>query len=143
MPLNRKATAEWKGDLKTGKGTFSATSGAFNGLPYSFTTRFEGTPGTNPEELIAAAHAACFSMAFSANLGNASLKPDYVRTTATLNFEKTEAGWSAISIHLDTHAKVPGATKEQFDAAAKAAKTGCPVSRLLNTKIELTATLDK
>ncbi len=142
MPLHRKATAEWKGDLKTGKGTFSATSGAFKDLPYSFTTRFEGTPGTNPEELIAAAHSACFSMAFSAELGKSGLTPEYVRTTATLEFEKKDMGWTAIGIHLDTHAKVPGATNEQFDAAAKAAKTGCPVSRLLNTKIELTATLD-
>ncbi|HEX9708577.1 MAG TPA: OsmC family protein [Candidatus Thermoplasmatota archaeon] len=143
MPLNRKATAQWNGDLKTGKGTFSATSGAFKDLPYSFTTRFEGTPGTNPEELIAAAHAACFSMAFSGQLGSASLTPEYVRTTATLNFEKTDVGWTAISIHLDTHAKVPGATNEQFEAAAQNAKVGCPVSRLLNTKIELTATMDK
>lgn len=142
MPLNRKATAEWKGDLKTGKGTFSATSGAFKDLPYSFTTRFEGTPGTNPEELIAAAHAACFSMAFSAELGKANVTPDYVRTTATLFFEKQDMGWTATKIHLDTHAKVPGATKEVVEAAAQEAKIGCPVSRLLNTNIEMTATLD-
>lgn len=142
MPLNRKATAEWKGDLKSGTGTFSAATGIFAGVPYNWARRFTEEPGTNPEELIAAAHAACFSMAFSAELGKANLTPDYVRTECNIVFDKTDAGFTVIESRLTTHAKVPGATNEQFDAAAKAAKLGCPVSRLLNTKIELTATMD-
>ncbi len=138
----RRATAQWIGDQKTGSGTFSAASGAFTDLPYSMATRFGDTPGTNPEELIAASLAACFSMAFSEELGKADLKPDYVRTTATLNLDMLDVGWTASSIHLRMNAKVPGATQEQFDAAAQSVKVGCPVSRLLNTEVELTATMD-
>jgi osmotically inducible protein OsmC len=135
--MQRKASAQWNGDLKTGKGTFTSDSGAFKDLPYSFTTRFEGTPGTNPEELIAAAHSACFSMAFSAELGKANLKPDWVKTTCTLTFEKTDKGFAVTESHLATHAKVPRADKAAVEKAANDAKAGCPISRLLNTKITL------
>lgn len=133
----RKASAQWNGDLKGGKGTFSVDSGAFKDLPYSWTQRFEGTPGTNPEELIAAAHAACFSMAFSAELGKANLTPDWIRTTCSVTFEKTDKGFTVTESHLATHAKVPKADKTAVEKAANDAKAGCPVSRLLNTKITL------
>lgn len=140
--MKRGASAEWKGDLKGGKGAITADSGVLKATPYSFTTRFEeGVTGTNPEELVAAAHAACFSMALSAQLGNAGLKPESVRTKATLTMEKLEAGWTATEIHLDVVAKVPGAEQAKFDELADKAKAGCPISRLLNAKITLTKTL--
>src|SRR5437667_12652457 len=105
--MERKASAVWKGGLKDGKGEFSASSGVFSHTPYSFTTRFESTPGTNPEELIAAAHAACFSMALSAQLGAANLTPDSINTTANLKMEKLDSGWAICSVHLDGKAWVP------------------------------------
>jgi osmotically inducible protein OsmC len=142
MPLNRKATAEWKGDLKTGKGTFSAASGAFKDLHYSWGRRFADEPGTNPEELIAAAHASCFSMAFSAELGKANLKPDYVRTECNVVFDKTDKGFAIIESRLTTHVKVPGGAKAAIEKAGNDAKAGCPISRALNTKISLTLTID-
>ncbi|MGA9640666.1 MAG: OsmC family protein [Terriglobales bacterium] len=140
--MERKASAVWKGGLKDGKGTISSTSGVLSNTPYSFTTRFEGTPGTNPEELIAAAHAACFSMALSAQLGGANLAPESISTSATLTMEKLEAGWTITAVHLDVAAKVPGASAEAFNKAAQDAKAGCPVSKVLNAKITMNARLE-
>ena len=139
--MQRKASAVWKGGLKDGKGTVSSTSGVLSNTPYSFTTRFENTPGTNPEELIAAAHAACFSMALSAQLGEAKLTPDNVSTSATLTMEKLDAGWTITAVHLDVVAKVPGASSDAFNTAAQNAKAGCPVSKVLNAKITMAAKL--
>jgi osmotically inducible protein OsmC len=140
--MERKASAVWKGGLKDGKGEFSAPSGVFSHVPYSFTTRFENAPGTNPEELIAAAHASCFSMALSAQLGAANLTPDSINTTANLKMEKQEAGWTITAIHLDVRAKVPKADDAAFQKAAESAKAGCPVSKVLNAKITMSATLE-
>jgi lipoyl-dependent peroxiredoxin len=137
----RKASAVWQGDLKAGKGTVSSASGALKDTQYSFATRFENGVGTNPEELIAAAHAGCFSMALSAELGKAGITPDKIETTATLTMDKIEAGWTVTSIHLETKATIPNADPAKFEAAANGAKAGCPISRLLNTKITLDAKL--
>ncbi|MFQ5919850.1 MAG: OsmC family protein [Thermoplasmata archaeon] len=139
--MKRNANARWIGGLQDGVGTFSTESGVLKGVPYSFSTRFESDPGTNPEELVAAAHAGCFSMALSSALGNAGFSPENIETTATLNFEKADAGWTTTSIHLDVAAKVPGADDAAFQKAAAGAKEGCPISRLLNTEITLTAQL--
>ena len=139
--MKRKASAEWKGGLKDGKGTISTDSGVLRDTQYSFSTRFENGVGTNPEELIAAAHAGCFSMALSGQLGNANLKADSIRTTATVTMEKTEAGFTITAVHLDVAARVPGASNEAFQAAANNAKAGCPVSRVLKAEITLTAVL--
>ncbi len=132
--MERKASAVWKGGLKDGKGAVSSASGVLSNTPYSFTTRFENTPGTNPEELIAAAHAACFSMALSAQLGGANLTPESINTSATLTMEKLEAGWTITAVNLDVVAKVPGASQEAFNTAAQNAKAGCPVSKVLERK---------
>jgi lipoyl-dependent peroxiredoxin len=139
--MERKASAVWKGGLKDGKGAVSSASGVLSNTPYSFTTRFENTPGTNPEELIAAAHAACFSMALSAQLGGANLTPESINTSATLTMEKLEAGWTITAVNLDVVAKVPGASQEAFNTAAQNAKEGCPVSKVLNAKITMNAKL--
>jgi len=139
--MQRKASAVWKGGLKDGQGTVSSTSGVLSNTPYSFKTRFEDTPGTNPEELIAAAHAACFSMALSAQLGGANLTPENISTAATLTMEKLDAGWAITAVHLDVFAKVPGASAEAFNTAAQNAKAGCPVSKVLNAKITMDAKL--
>ena len=133
----RKASAQWNGDLKSGKGTFTSSSGVFKDLPYSWTQRFENTPGTNPEELIAAAHASCFSMAFSAELGKANLKPDWIKTTCSVTFDKTDKGFAVTESHLESTARVPKANRAAVEKAAADAKAGCPISRLLNTKITL------
>ena len=140
--MQRKASAVWKGGLKDGKGSVSSTSGVLSNTPYSFTTRFENTPGTNPEELIAAAHAACFSMALSAQLGGANLTPESINTSATLTMEKLDAGWTITAIQLDVTAKVPNADKAAFEKAANDAKAGCPVSKVLNAKITMNAKLE-
>ena len=129
--MQRKASAVWQGTLKDGKGTISTESGVLDRAQYSFQTRFENGKGTNPEELIAAAHAGCFTMALSAQLTNAKLTPESIETTADVTLEKVEAGQTVTKIHLTTRAKVPGATKEAFDTAANEAKTNCPISRLL------------
>jgi osmotically inducible protein OsmC len=129
--MKRAATAVWDGDLKGGEGTISGESGAFEGLAYSFKTRFEDEPGTNPEELIAAAHAGCFSMAFANELARAGMNPQSVSTTATVTLGKDDKGPAVTDIHLEVKAYVPGADKSDFDAAANAAKTGCPISKLL------------
>jgi osmotically inducible protein OsmC len=140
--MQRKASAVWKGGLKDGKGIVSATSGVLSNTPYSFTTRFENAPGTNPEELIAAAHAACFSMALSAQLGAANLTPESINTTATLTMDKLDAGWTITTIQLDVSARVPKADESSFNKAAENAKAGCPVSKVLNAKITMNARLE-
>jgi len=140
--MERKASAIWQGSLKDGKGEFSATSGVFSHVPYSFKTRFEGAPGTNPEELIAAAHAACFSMALSAQLGGVNLTPESINTTANLKMEKLDSGWAITEIHLDVKAKVPNADDAAFQKAAADAKAGCPVSKVLNAQITMSAKLE-
>jgi osmotically inducible protein OsmC len=140
--MQRKASAVWKGGLKDGKGAVSADSGVLNSTPYSFSTRFENTPGTNPEELIAAAHAACFSMALSAQLGSANLTPSSISTTATLTLEKLESGFSITAIHLEVVGHVPNADDTAFQKAAENAKTGCPVSKVLKANITMSAKLE-
>jgi osmotically inducible protein OsmC len=140
--MKRNASAEWQGDLKTGKGTVSTESTALSKTQYSFSTRFENGKGTNPEELIAAAHAGCFTMALSGQLGNAGLTPQELRTTATVTFEKLDAGWTVTQIHLDVKGKVPNADQAAWEKATQGAKTGCPISRLLNTKITMEAKLE-
>src|ERR1051325_416359 len=139
--MKRKASAVWEGNLKEGKGTVATESRALFSTPYSFGTRFENGVGTNPEELIAAAHAGCFSMAFSAELGKAGITPQKIETTATLTMDKLDTGWSVTGIHLDTTAMIPGADRAKFEAAANAAKAGCPISKLLNTQITMDAKL--
>jgi len=140
--MQRKASAVWKGGLKDGKGTISSTSGVLSNTPYSFTTRFEGTPGTNPEELIAAAHASCFSMALSAQLAGANLTPESINTAATLTMEKLESGWTITAVHLDVTARVPNADAAAFQKAADNAKSGCPVSKVLKADITMSAKLE-
>lgn len=140
--MQRKASAVWKGGLKDGKGAVSSTSGVLSNTPYSFTTRFENTPGTNPEELIAAAHAACFSMALSAQLGAVNLTPESINTSATLTMEKLDSGWTITAVHLEVAARVPNADKGAFDKAAENAKSGCPVSKLLKANITMSARLE-
>ena len=127
----RKASAVWNGSLKEGKGTISTESRVLSNAQYSFSTRFENGVGTNPEELVAASHAGCFSMALSAQLGNAGITPESIETTATVTLEKTDAGFTVTKIHLDVTAKIPGVDAAAFQKAAQDAKTGCPISRLL------------
>jgi osmotically inducible protein OsmC len=141
--MERKASAVWKGGLKDGNGEFSVPSGVFSHLPYSFKTRFEDAPGTNPEELIAAAHASCFSMALSAQLGAANLTAESINTTANLKMEKQDSGWAITAIHLDVSAKVPTADDAAFQKAAQDAKTGCPVSKVLKAQITMSAKLER
>ena len=129
--MDRSASAVWHGGLKDGKGTISTQSGTLKETQYSFGSRFETGVGTNPEELIAAAHAGCFTMALSAQLTDAGIAPENLETTATVTLEKTDDGPTVTKIHLKTRAKVPGAEKEAFDELAKKAKEGCPISRLL------------
>jgi osmotically inducible protein OsmC len=138
----KKASAVWKGDLKDGTGTISTETGVLNNANYGFKSRFETGPGTNPEELIGAAHAGCFSMALSAQLGAAGLKADTIATQASITFDKVGDGFAITASHLDVVAKVPGATAEQFAEIAEKAKTGCPISKVLNAKITMTATLE-
>ena len=140
--MKRKASAVWQGGLKDGKGTISTDSGVLSDTQYSFSTRFENGIGTNPEELIGAAHAGCFSMALSGQLGNAGLVAESIKTTATVTMDKTEAGFTVTEVHLDVRAKIPGATQEAFETAANNAKSGCPISRLLNAKITMEASLE-
>ncbi|MFZ0804463.1 MAG: OsmC family protein [Terriglobales bacterium] len=139
--MQRKASAIWKGGLKDGKGSVSSASGVLNNTPYSFTTRFEDGQGTNPEELIAAAHASCFSMALSVQLGTANLTPTSIETSATLTFEKLDSGWTITASHLDVVGRVPGADQATFQKLADNAKSGCPVSKVLKANITMTATL--
>ena len=140
--MKRNANAEWRGGLKDGKGTISTASGVLDNTQYSFSTRFEDGIGTNPEELIAAAHAGCFSMALSGQLGKAELTAESIRTTATVTLDKVEGNFTITEIHLQVAARVPGASREQFETAANNAKAGCPVSRVLNARITMEATLE-
>src|SRR5512136_213478 len=136
--MDRKASAEWKGGLKDGKGTMSTASGALKNVPYGFLMRFGDAPGTNPEELVAAAHAGCFSMALSGQLEAAGYHPESIATKVTFRFEKTDAGWTVLESRIEVTAKVPGADPTKFQAAAQAAEKGCPISRLLKTEITMT-----
>lgn len=140
--MKKTASAVWQGDLKSGKGTISTESGVLKDNPYGFNTRFEGAPGINPEELIGAAHAGCFSMALSMMLGQAGLTPERIDTTAEVTLDKDDKGFSITAIALTLKAKVPGTDNEQFQQIANQAKEGCPVSRVLNAKISLNATLE-
>lgn len=139
--MKRKASAVWRGGLKDGKGAISTESGALKETQYSFGTRFENGVGTNPEELIAAAHAGCFAMAFSAELGKAGITPESIHTTATVTLEKTDAGFTVTESHLEVTAKVSGADKSKVLEIANAAKAGCPISRLLKTNITMTTAM--
>ena len=132
---------QWKGSLKDGKGSISTESGVLAQTQFSFGTRFESGIGTNPEELVAAAHAACFSMQLSALLGKAGLVPDDIATTAVVTFENLKQGWTVTESHLEVNASIPGVTPESFAKLAEAAKTGCLMSRLLNTNVTMVAKL--
>lgn len=139
--MKKTASAHWQGDLKQGKGTISTESGALKENPYGFNTRFEDTPGTNPEELVGAAHAGCFSMAFSMLLGEEDFTPDSIDTKATVTLKKQNDGFSITAVHLKMQARIPGIDQAKFEEIAKKAKIGCPVSKLLNADITLDATL--
>ena len=140
--MKRKASAIWKGGIRDGKGTISTDSGVLSDTPYSFGTRFGNEKGTNPEELIGAAHAGCFSMALSLMLGEAGFTPENISTVASVTLEKIEGGFGITAVHLDVSAKVPGISPQAFQAAADKAKTGCPVSRVLNAAITMEARLE-
>ena len=139
--MTRKATAHWHGGLKDGRGDISTASGVLSGTAYSFHTRFEQGQGTNPEELIAAAHAGCFSMALSAQLGQEGLTPEEIATTAEVVMENLDSGWTVTESRLTVRATIPGADPAKFEAAAVRAKQGCPISKLLNAKISMDAQL--
>jgi osmotically inducible protein OsmC len=140
--MKRKASAAWQGGLKDGKGTISTGSGVLSETQYSFSTRFEDGIGTNPEELIAAAHAGCFSMALSGQLAGVGLTAENIATTATVTLEKTDAGFTVTEVHLDVTARIPGADPAKFEEAANNAKAGCPISRLLKANITMEAKLE-
>ncbi|WP_437612095.1 OsmC family protein [Erwinia sp. V71] len=137
MTIHKKGQAHWRGDIKTGKGLISTESGALKDQPYGFNTRFEGQPGTNPEELIGAAHAGCFSMALSLILGEAGHVPESIDTTADVSLDKVEGGFAITHVALKSRVKVPGIDKGKFDELIQQAKAGCPVSKLLNAEISL------
>jgi len=139
--MQRKATAVWQGGLKDGKGKISLESGLLKDANYGFVSRFESGPGTNPEELIGAAHAGCFSMAFSGQLGAASITAQSIETKATVTMDKLEAGWTVTAVTLDCTVTAPGADAAKIKTAADNAKKGCPISRLLNAKIDLNLTI--
>jgi len=140
--MKRKASAVWTGGLKDGKGTISTDSGVLSNSQYSFGTRFEEGKGTNPEELIGAAHAGCFSMALSAQLGEAGIEPERIETTATVTLDKSDGGFAITAVHLDVRAKIPGADQQAFEKAANNAKIGCPVSKLFKAQITMDAKLE-
>lgn len=142
MSIQKKGSARWEGSLEKGKGTVSSGSGALDQQPYGFDTRFEDKPGTNPEELIGAAHASCFSMALSMILGEADLEAESIETQATVTLDKDGGGFTITAIHLDVVARIPGADRSVFETAANKAKEGCPVSKLFNADITLDATLE-
>jgi len=140
--VKRRASAVWNGGLRDGNGAISTDSGVLSDTQYSFTTRFEDGIGTNPEELIAAAHAGCFSMALSAQLSEAGLTPEKIHTVAEVTLEKLDPGWTVTRVHLSVTAKIPGADRARFETAANEAKAGCPISRLLNAQISMEAKLE-
>jgi lipoyl-dependent peroxiredoxin len=141
MKIKRTGSAAWQGGIKDGKGTISTESGALKAYPYGFASRFEGQRGSNPEELIAAAHASCFTMALSLILGEAKLTAEQMETSAEVTLEQVEGGYAITAVHLTLMAKVPGADQAAFEKLTNLAKAGCPVSKLLNAKITLDATL--
>ncbi|MAA63956.1 MAG: OsmC family peroxiredoxin [Alteromonadaceae bacterium] len=140
--MKREGSAHWEGDLKSGTGTVSTQSGALDNQPYGFNTRFEDGKGTNPEELIGAAHASCFSMALSMILGEAGFKADHIDTKATVTLDKQSDGFAITAIHLDVKASVPKASESDFAEAAKTAKENCPISKVLSAEISMKATLE-
>lgn len=140
--MNRVASAIWNGTLREGQGSITTDSGVLLHTPYSFKTRFENEKGTNPEELIAAAHAGCFTMALSAQLATLQLTPEQLETKATATLEKLDAGWTVTKVHLDLVGRVPGASQAAFEQAAASAKANCPISRLLKAEITLSARLE-
>jgi len=140
--MKRSATAVWQGDLKSGKGALTTQSTTLNSAQYSFSTRFENGVGTNPEELLAAAHAGCFSMALSAQLGNAGITAESINTVCTITLDKVEGGFGITESHLDVKVKIPGGDKAKFDQAAAEAKAGCPLSKVLNAKVTMDAALE-
>jgi osmotically inducible protein OsmC len=139
--MKRSGSAVWRGGLKDGKGTVSTDSGVLSGTPYNFGMRFESQKGTNPEELVAAAHAACFSMALSLFLGEAGMTAESIDTKATVSLDQVDGGFAVTSSHLDTTVKIPNADRAKFEKAVETAKTGCPISKLLNAKITMNARL--
>jgi len=141
MKINRQGSAVWEGGIRDGRGTISTESGALKSYPYGFASRFEGKPGTNPEELIGAAHAACFTMALSLILGEAKLVADHMETSAKVTLEQVAGGYAITAVHLTLVAKIPGADQATFEKLTTAAKAGCPVSKLLKTDITLDAKL--
>ena len=141
MAINKTGSAHWEGGIKDGKGAISTETGALNAYPYGFASRFEGKPGSNPEELVGAAHAACFTMALSLILGEAGLKADALDTTARVTLDKLEDGYAITAIHLSLQGKVPGADQATFQSLADKAKAGCPVSKLFKAPITMDATL--
>jgi osmotically inducible protein OsmC len=140
--MKRKGSAHWEGGIRDGRGTVSTDSGVLSKAQYSFSTRFEDGVGTNPEELIAAAHAGCFSMALSKQLEDAGMKAESIDTSAAVTLEKTDAGFTITKVHLDVTARIPGGEPSAFETAANNAKAGCPVSRLLNAEITMEAKLE-
>jgi osmotically inducible protein OsmC len=141
VKINRHGSAIWQGGIKDGKGSISTESGALKAYPYGFASRFEGMPGTNPEELIAAAHAGCFTMALSLILGNAKLTAEQMETSAKVTLEQAEGGYAITAVHLTLKARIPGADQATFEKLAGLAKAGCPVSKLLKAEITLDAEL--
>jgi osmotically inducible protein OsmC len=141
MKIDRHGTAQWQGGIKDGKGALSTESGALQAYPYGFASRFEGVPGTNPEELLAAAHAGCFTMALSLILGEAKLTAERMETTATVTLEQVEGGYAITAVLLKLEARIPGADQATFERLAGMAKAGCPVSKLFKAEITLDATL--
>jgi osmotically inducible protein OsmC len=140
--MQRRATAVWDGGLKDGRGRISTESRALADTPYSFGTRFEGAPGTNPEELLGAAHAGCFSMALSLQLGEAGIRPERIETKATVTFEKLDTGFTITRSHLDVTVRAPGADRAKFEQAAQNAKVGCPLSKVLKAEVTMDARLE-
>lgn len=140
--MKKTASAHWQGGIKDGKGTISTQSGALKDSPYGFNTRFEDKPGTNPEELIGAAHAGCFSMALSKELGEAGMTAESIDTQAQVTLDKFDGGFEISTVHLSLRAKIPGADRAAFEKAVETAKTGCPVSKVLNAAITLEAVLE-
>jgi osmotically inducible protein OsmC len=139
--MQRKASAAWQGGIRDGKGTISTESTVLSATPYSFSTRFEGAPGTNPEELLAASHAGCFTMALSLMLGESGIRPERIDTTATVTLEKLESGFTVTRVHLDVTVTAPGADRAKFEAAATRAKINCPISKVLRADISMDARL--
>lgn len=139
--MTRQASARWEGALRDGKGTLTTESGVLLKTPYSYPSRFENSAGTNPEELLAAAHAGCFTMALTAQLGSSGIKPDGIYTTATVTLERQDSGYHISGVHLDVSARIPGIDPLLFERAAAQAKGTCPISTVLKTKITMEAKL--